>query len=76
MLGAQVDTFDLDEWLLTGAAERARQEPGVIPDWWKWLKTETLREAQRRGLPMALTAVDTDDAMWAAIAKKGPSVRP
>ena len=53
MLGAQVETFDLDEWLLTGAAERARQEPGVIPDWWKWLKAETLREAQRRGLPIA-----------------------
>ena len=53
MLGAQVDTFDLDEWLLTGAAARAAEEPGVIPDWWKWLKAETLREAKRRGLPMA-----------------------
>lgn len=55
MLGANAETFDLDEWLMTGAYLRAEQEPGVVREWWPWLKAETLREAQRRGLPMAVT---------------------
>ncbi len=53
MLGVHVEPFDLDEWLMTGAAARAKEETSVVPDWWKWLKAETLREAQRRGLPIA-----------------------
>jgi len=55
MLGVHVDSFDLDEWLMTGAAARAAEETTVIPDWWKWLKAETLAEARRRGLPLAST---------------------
>ena len=53
MLGAHAESFGLDEWLMTGAAARAALEPGVIPDWWTWLQAETLREAERRGLPTA-----------------------
>jgi len=53
MLGAQVEAFDLDEWLMTGAAARADEEVAIIPNWWEWLKAETLHEARRRGLPLA-----------------------
>jgi hypothetical protein len=53
MLGVHADAFDLDEWLMTGAAARADEEVAVIPDWWQWLQAETIREAQRRGLPIA-----------------------
>jgi hypothetical protein len=56
MLGNQADSFDLDAWLLTGAVQRAQQEPGVIENWWAWLKAETVAEAKRRGLPFTSVA--------------------
>ncbi len=55
MLGTHADTFDLHEWLLVGAVKVAKRERGVVPDWWKWLKAQTVKEAQRRGLAMAAT---------------------
>ena len=58
MLGAHVEAFELDDWLMTGAFRRAQQETAVVTDWWKWLKAETIREAQRRGLPMASVSAE------------------
>ncbi len=53
MLGQAANGFDLDEWLMTGCVACAKLETAVVPDWWKWLKVETVREAGRRGLPLA-----------------------
>lgn len=57
MLGHQAEQFDLHEWLLVGAVKAAKAESGVVGDWWKWLRAETLKEAQRRGFQMASIAV-------------------
>jgi hypothetical protein len=57
MLGPLADDFGLDEWFSTLDA-RAAATAFVIPqrDGGVWLQQETLLEAQRRGLPVAVTA--------------------
>lgn len=77
MLGAHLDAFGLDEWFYT--ADGMAVDSGVVRqprDWWPWLQQTTLAEAQRRGLPVALGMADADDAAFAALIRKGPSVRP
>lgn len=57
MLGVHTDTFDLHEWFFA-LDERAQRMNLVIPqrDGGAWLQAETLKEAQRRGLPIASSA--------------------
>jgi len=56
MLGNQTDAFDLHEWFFELDA-RAAATTMVIPqrDGGRWLLAETLQEARRRGLPIAVT---------------------
>jgi hypothetical protein len=56
MLGKHFDDFDLHEWFYTLDA-RAKTGDFVIPqrDGGKWLQEQTLIEAERRGLTMAVT---------------------
>jgi len=55
MLGPHVDAFDLHEWFFTLSA-KADAANIVIPqrDGGKWLYEQTLQEAIRRGLPVAI----------------------
>lgn len=80
-LGKHLDAFDLHAWfseLDVGAVAKGL----VIPkrDGGAWLQAQLVAEAQKRGIPLQLATVTPqkpdDDAVWAAIAKKGPSVRP
>lgn len=77
-LGPHLDGFDLDEWFYT--ADRMAVDSGVVRsprDWWPWLQQTTVAEARRRGLPVGgSVAVDADEAAFAALIRKGPSVRP
>jgi hypothetical protein len=74
-LGPHADGFGLDEWFY--AADRAALAAPLRPsrEWWPWLMQATLAEAGRRGLPVARQE-DPADAEYAALIRKGPSVRP
>src|SRR4026207_977671 len=52
MLGQHADGFDLHEWFFACDAKLV-SSPLIAADWWPWLKAETMREAERRGLPVA-----------------------
>lgn len=58
MLGTHTDGFDLHEWFFTLDAAAAKSNQ-VIPkkDFPKWLEAQTLSEAKRRGLPIAVTDI-------------------
>jgi len=55
LLGNYTESFDLHQWFFD-LDERARREDLVIPqrDHGAWLQAETLQEAQRRGLAIAV----------------------
>lgn len=59
LLGSHTDAFDLHEWFFT-LDERCRMSGEVIPqrDGGRWLQDQTLAEARRRNLPIAI-AMDT-----------------
>lgn len=60
MLGNQTEGFDLHEWFFTLDA-RAMEAAIVIPqrDGGAWLLEQTLKEAHRRGLPIAVADLPT-----------------
>lgn len=77
MLGSHTNEFDLHAWFFT--ADTKAVTSGIVrkrDEWWPWLEQETYAEAIRRGLPMEVAAVGGYDAVWAEVARKGPSVRP
>lgn len=57
MLGAHFEPFDVHEWFFK-LDEQARAAALVVPqrDGGKWLQEQTLAEAIRRGLPVAMSA--------------------
>lgn len=78
-LGPHVFDFDLHAFF-DDLSQQSRANGLVIPSdreaRWKWLQAQVEAEARRRGLPMADVLAVGEDAMWAAAARKGPSVRP
>lgn len=58
-LGPHANNFDLDSWLMDRIPVLAEAERGIVPDWFQWLKTETLAEAVRRGLPIAASKLSS-----------------
>lgn len=74
MLGAHAEAFDLHEWFFQADAKALTLPMRKPREWWPWLQQETLLEAARRGLPVAVAGAE--DAEFAAIIAKGPSVRP
>lgn len=79
LLGPHTDAFDLHEFFFVLDAKCLQD--GLIPpvrDGGVWLQAEVLAEAQRRGLPLRVVGGPPPDveAEFAALARKGPSVRP
>ena len=60
MLGPHLESFDLHEWFFTLAA-KADAAHIVVPqrDGGKWLMEQTMAEAVRRGLPVAIASTGT-----------------
>lgn len=59
LLGPHADDFNLHEWFF--ALEARCVQDGTVPpdrDGGAWLKAETLKEAQRRGLPLKVATVE------------------
>lgn len=73
-LGDQAEAFDVEAWL----HDLDRKDKLLIPanTNWKWLDAQWWDEATRRGLVAHAAIVGGEDAVYAAIGKKGPSVRP
>ena len=62
LLGSHANAFDLHDWFFK-LDERARRTDQVIPqrDGGAWLEAQTLAEAKRRGLPIAVAGATTDE---------------
>ena len=76
LLGPHFEDFDVHAWFFA-LDERVVQAREIVPqrDGGAWLLAQTQAEAIRRGLAMA-TAASADEAIFAALVAKGPSVRP
>lgn len=84
LLGPHAEGFAFDEWL--DALDKRCLAEDIVPpvrDGGVWLRAELLAEAKRRGLPLREVSAPNarptpadEDAMWAAVAKAGPSRRP
>lgn len=52
-LGSHLDDFDIHEWFFSLDAKAVKD--AIVKsknDWWPWIQTELLTEAQKRGLPV------------------------
>lgn len=76
-LGTYTDAFDLHDWFFKVDA-RAVALNLVLPkkDGGAWLHAELLAEVKQRGIPLVIAGAEDPEDVWAALSKKGPSVRP
>jgi uncharacterized protein YdaU (DUF1376 family) len=76
LLGNYTESFDLHQWFFD-LDEQMRRTDMVIPqrDGGAWLQAETLKEAQRRGLPVAVSAPLTAGKLTTRLAAAMENIR-